>query len=140
MYTFARVGHSPKIALVRAAVDALNRGEWGASIVKAAPEFEYDLSRTDSPLRGVHSLAQMPRVLADFLGSWESVRYEPEELIEAGDHVVMPFTTHFRGRDGIEMQTRATWVWTIHDGALVRLTLYQDRQEAFAAAGLGEPG
>lgn len=140
MYTYAPMADSPNIALVRAAVDALNRGEWGASIVKAAPEFEYDLSRTDSPLRGVHGLAQMPRVLDEFLGSWESVRYEPEELIEAGDNVVMPFTTHFRGRDGIEMHTRATWVWTIRDGALVRLTLYQDRQEALAAAGLGDQG
>ena len=131
---------SQRLDLVRAAVDALNRGEWHAALAQAAPGFEYDLSRTDSPLRGVHGLAQMTRVLDDFLGLWEAVRYEPEELIEAGEHVVMPFTSHFRGRDGIEMHTKAVWVWTIRDGELARLTLYKDRQEAFAAAGLGDPG
>ena len=130
---------SPNIEFVRAVVDALNRGDWEAALADAAPTFEYDLSRTDSPLRGIHPLVRMPRVLDEFLGSWESVTYEPEELIESGEHVVMPFTTHFRGRDGIEMQTRATWVWTLRDGTMQRLTLYQERDEALAAAGVARP-
>ncbi|MDQ3934926.1 MAG: nuclear transport factor 2 family protein [Actinomycetota bacterium] len=122
-------------ALVQAIVDALNRGDWDGLLDRAAPEFEYDLTRTDSPLRGVHSRAQMPRVLDEFLGSWESVRYEPHEVIERGDRLVIPFTTHFRGRDGIEMHSEAVWVWTLRAGALVRVVLFQDRAEALAAAG-----
>lgn len=94
-----------RLELVRAAVDSLNAGDWDAALAGLPPDFEYDISRTDSPLRGVYRRDQMPRVVTEFLGSWESVRYEPEEMIEAGDHVVVPFTTHFRGRQGIEMST-----------------------------------
>jgi ketosteroid isomerase-like protein len=123
-------GDSPALRLVREAVDAINRGDWATALRQATPDFEYDLRRTDSPLQGVHPLAEMPRVMEEFLGTWESVRYEPGDVLESGEHVVMDFTTHFRGRDGIELQSRATWVWTIRDGGLARLVLHQDRAEA----------
>ena len=48
----------------------------------------------------------------------------------------MPFTNVARGRDGIEVQARGIWVWTIRDGSIVRACLFQDRQEALEAAGL----
>ncbi len=122
------------IELVRAAVDAINRGDWEEALVAASPDFTYDLSRTDSPLRGVYrGVDEVRRVATEFWGQWDSVRYEAHELIESGEHVVMPYTSHFRGRDGIELETEATWVWTVRDGALVRLELYQDRDEALAA-------
>ena len=126
--------------MVHAAIDAINRGDWDTALTEASPDFEYDLTRTDSPLRGVYGRGQMHRVLEDFLGSWQSVRYEPQELIECGDHVVMPFTTHFRGRQGIEMRAHATWVWTVREGALARLALFQDRDEALRFAGVPDDG
>ena len=50
----------------------------------------------------------------------------------------MPFTNVARGRDGIEVQARGIWVWTIRDGSIVRACLFQDRQEALEAAGVSE--
>ena len=50
----------------------------------------------------------------------------------------MPFTNLARGRDGIEVQARGIWVWTIRDGSIVRVCLYQERHEALEAAGLEE--
>ena len=122
------------VDIVRAAVDAINRGDWETPFAAARPDFEYDISRTDSPLRGVYTLDQMPQLIDEFLGIWEAVTYEPEEFIAVGEHVVVPFTTHFRGRQGIELQTRAAWVWAFRDGALARLTLYQETDEALEAA------
>ncbi|MGH2993107.1 MAG: hypothetical protein ACRDL1_06185 [Solirubrobacterales bacterium] len=55
-----------------------------------------------------------------------------------GDHVVVPHTTHIRGRDGIEAQARTTSLVTIRDGKIERICLYQERQEALEAAGLSE--
>ena len=43
-----------------------------------------------------------------------------------------------RGRDGIEVTARRTWVYTIREGGIVRLCQYQDLQEALAAVGLSE--
>ena len=128
---------SPSVALARAAVDALNRRDLDGLFALVAPEFEYDLTRTDSPLRGVYGRDEMPGVIEDFLGAWETARYEPHGAVEAGDTVVMPFSTHFAGREGIELEMRATWVWTIRGGAVVRLALFQDHDEALRAAGAG---
>lgn len=122
--------------LVRAVVEALNRRHWDAALAHLAPEFEYDLTRTESPLRGVYARHEMRAVAEEFLGTWESARYEPKELIEGREGIVVPFTTHFRGRDGIEMRNDAVWVWTIRDGAVLRLALFQDRAEALEAAGV----
>jgi hypothetical protein len=36
----------------------------------------------------------------------------------------------------IELQARGIWLWTIRDGVVVRLCLYQERKEALEAAGL----
>ncbi len=63
---------------------------------------------------------------------------ELDELIPAGEHVVAPHTSHLRGRDGIEVQARTTWLFTLRHGKIERLCLYQDKQEALEAAGLRE--
>ena len=47
---------------------------------------------------------------------------------------MVPFTTHFRGRDGIEVNAQATWVWTFRGDEVARLALFQDRDEALAEA------
>jgi ketosteroid isomerase-like protein len=124
---------------VRAAIDAFNEGDMDAAFKDAAPELEYDVSRSIGLLHGVfHGLDEARRFTEEFAEPWESRRYEVEEFIEAGEHVVTPFTDHLRGRDGIEVQARGTFVWTYHEGACVRVTLYQERQEALEAAGLSE--
>jgi ketosteroid isomerase-like protein len=125
-----------RAGLAGAVVEAINRGDWDAAFALLAPDFEYDLTRTISPHRGIHPRERMRELVEEFLGDWEQARYEPEGVREAGDRVVMPFTTHFRGRDGIEVTAQATWVWTFRDGKIARLELFQDRDEALAAAGL----
>ena len=64
-----------------------------------------------------------------------------DEFIDAGEHVVMPFTNRLRGRDGIEVQARGTWLCTIRDGLIVRICLYQEVRgspRSRRAAGVGE--
>ncbi len=82
--------------------------------------------------------ATVRRVANEFWGTWESSRFKVDEFLDAGDHVVTPFTNLIRGRDGIEVQTRGTWTWTILDGAITRLVLYQERTEALEAVGLSK--
>ena len=126
------------VQIVRAAIEAFNRGDRDAFLRKASPDFEYDLSRAAGPNRGVYGLAQIRGVLEEFFGMWESARIEPHEFIDAGEHVVVPWTFHAMGRDGIEVQARTTWTITIRDAAIERLCMYQERREALEAAGLRE--
>ena len=126
------------VEIVRAAIDAANRDDWDAFYKDMAPGFELDMSRAVGPVSGVLSLDQVRRVLEDFAGYWESLRIEPHQFIEAGDRLVMPRTVHVRGRDGIEVVSRPTLVWTIRDGAIERVVLYQERQDALEGLGPSE--
>ena len=120
------------VEVIRAAWDAATRGDWGSVFRDVAPNYEYDLSRGRAG-EGVYRGEEAQRRLIDFLESWQSWRTEPHEFIEVGEHVIVPTTEHYVGRDGIEVQARNTWTVTIRDGMVVRTCLYQDKQEALKA-------
>jgi ketosteroid isomerase-like protein len=124
------------LEVVRAAVEAWNRDDWDAILETATPDFELDMSRADGPFRGVYGAGQVHRFWESFAANWESRRFEAHELIDAGDHVVVPVTLHLKGRDGIEVSARITHLWTLRDGRLARMRMYQQRSEALEAAGL----
>jgi len=126
------------VETVRTALAALNRGDLDALFKNAAPDAEIDLTRAVGLDNGVYDLDEFRRLSEAFAESWDSVRYEADEYLDAGEHVVTPFTNHLRGRDGIDVQARGTWLWTIRDGVVVRVCLYQVQQEALEAAGLSE--
>ena len=126
------------VEIVKANIDAVNRGDWDAAFQDAAPGFELDMSRAVGLINGIYGLDQARRAWEEFAGHWESFRVEPHEFIEVGDHVVVPGTGHMVGRDGIEVVVRVTFVWTIRNGAMERSTMYQDRQDALEDLGLSE--
>jgi ketosteroid isomerase-like protein len=126
------------LEIVRAAIDALNRGDLEGVLKGADPDFEFDFSRAVGPVQGVFTLGQARGFLEEFFGMWEAVRWEIDELREVGDHVAASFTSYTRGRDGIEITARPSWVWTFRDGSLVRQCFYQEWQEALEAVGLRE--
>ena len=59
------------------------------------------------------------------------VQFRPLRL--PSDH-----TGHMRGRDGIEVTARSALVYTVENGKITRLRLFQERAEALEAAGLPE--
>ena len=120
------------VEIVRASIEALNRRDPEAALKDAAPELEFDFSRSVGPNRGVYALAEVGRLFERFLEPWDSVHWEAAEFRAAGDRVLTQMTTHHRGRDGIETQARATWVWTIRQGTIVRIAYYEEREEALA--------
>ena len=128
------------VEIVQANIDAYNREDWDALFKDAAPGFEMDLSRAVGPWRGVFGLDQNRRFVGELAEYWESLRIEPHEFIEAGDLVVVPGTQHVKGRGGIEVAARGAFVWTIRNGAVERVTMYQERQDALEDLGLSEQG
>ena len=126
------------VEIVKAAIDAINREDWDAAFKDAAPGFELDFSRAVGPYRGVYRLDQARRFVKDFNATFESVRWEADQLMDAGEHVVLLGTIYYRGRDGIETTASVKQVWTFREGAAERFVMYQERQEALDAAGVSE--
>jgi ketosteroid isomerase-like protein len=126
------------VEIVRAAIDAFNRGDWDAILDASTPDVEVDMSRAVGPAHGVYGREQMVEFWTEFTAHWESYRLEPTELIEMGEHLVVPWTLRAVGRDGIEVEARVNWTWTIREGMIARVAYYPTREAALEAAGLSE--
>jgi ketosteroid isomerase-like protein len=125
------------VEIVRAGMDAFNREDWDAALEVAAPDFVLDMSRAIGPeQRGMYDLEKLRSFLEDLRGTFDSFQIEADEFIDAGEQVVVPTTSHGRGRGGIEVTARTASVYTLRDGAVTRLVMYQERREALEAVGL----
>ena len=64
---------------------------------------------------------------------------EPQDFIDAGDHVVVEVHEQGKGKgSGVPFEQMHTQVWTVRDGKLVRWRLFADGAQALEAVGLGE--
>ncbi len=86
-------------------------------------------------MHGVFGPDEIRRAWAEFTEAWESARIEAEELTEAGSDVIGTWGLYVRGRDGLEVESRVTWLASVRDGAIARLTMFQERRDALEAAG-----
>jgi ketosteroid isomerase-like protein len=79
------------------------------------------------------------RAWADWLEPWATYRAEIEELIDAGDDVVVLVRDYGR-RPGTsaEVAIVAAAVWTVRDGKIARNCFYPNREDALEAVGLRE--
>jgi ketosteroid isomerase-like protein len=71
--------------------------------------------------------------------AFEDFRLEPQEFVDAGDHVVVRVRFHGSGREsGVETEGRMHPVHTLRDGRVVRIEFFNDWADALEAAGVRE--
>jgi ketosteroid isomerase-like protein len=125
-----------RIEFVRRAIDAFNRRDIDEMLSLAGDDFEYDWSRSRGPNRGVY---KGPEGFFEFLGDqWEMFdpfELEADEFISRGNHVVVPNTVRGRGPQGVAVSAKTTHVYTFDGRRLVRITMFQQLDEALAATG-----
>lgn len=127
------------VEIVRLFIAALNRGDWAAALTDFIhDDVEIDWSRSPAPYRGIYRGRQGAMRFAELGDVWEEARIEAAEFIDAGDEVLVPHVVHLRGRDGIEVKVRATYVYTMRDGLCARWRIYQEHGDALEASGLSE--
>jgi ketosteroid isomerase-like protein len=83
--------------------------------------------------------AGISEVLESFWDYFADHRIDVEELVPAGQDVVV--TVHYYGRgktSGVEVDMRHWHVWTLRDGKLVRWKVLNTRREALEAVQLSE--
>jgi ketosteroid isomerase-like protein len=128
------------VDIVNALYDAFGRGGFDAAAEFWDPSMDYRAIEGAVDDAGVlQGLEAYGRYLDDWIVAFDELQVEPEELIDAGDQVVV--VAHLTGRmkasDG-EVDMRLGIVYTVRDGKIVRGREYATRHEALKAAGLEE--
>jgi ketosteroid isomerase-like protein len=123
------------LALVRRMIDAFNRRDMEAMLEQATEDFEYDWTRS----RGLYAkVYRGPEGFKEFVNEqwtmFDDFRIEVHEMIPRGDrYVVVPGAVYATGRDGVPVSASSTHLYTFEGGRIVRVALFQERDEALAA-------
>ncbi|MDX6605465.1 MAG: SnoaL-like domain [Solirubrobacterales bacterium] len=127
------------VETVRRHNEAWNRRDLTAWLAFFRSDAEIDWSRSRGPLKGVYRGHGECEAFWDaFWTTFEDVQVEMHDLTEVGSEVVVPNTGHIRGREGIEVVARSTFVFRVENEQITRLRMFQERAEALEAAGLRE--
>ena len=128
------------VEIVRRHIETWNRRDLTAWLALYSPDAEIDWSRARGPLKGVYrARGERETLWTEFFFTFEEAQIEtPQGFTDAGSEVVVSNTTHFRGREGIEVSASRTWVFTVENGQITCLRLFQERAEALEAVGLSE--
>jgi ketosteroid isomerase-like protein len=125
--------------VVRRYIDAYNRGDRTTALSLFRSDAEIDWSRARGPLKGVYrGHGEIKTFRDEFLSTFDEVQLEAHSFTEVGSEVVVPNTGHMRGRQGIEVAARSTFVFTVENGQITRLRMFQEEADALEAAGLRE--
>ena len=127
------------VDIVRRCYEAWNRGDWDGVIAFAHPDIEWYTPREDPDWGSYRGHDGLRRFWTDWAEAVGRLRFEPEEFIDAADHVVV--VTRRRGRgtqSGLEIEDRVIQVVTMRDGKGTCVREFYDRAEALESVGVRE--
>jgi uncharacterized protein len=134
----ARAMSRENVEIVRDHMEAFLSGDREKALSYYDPEVEFDATaRPEGQVyRGHEGVAEAMRV---WIGAWEDWKLEVEEIIDAGDRVLVIARESGRGKgSGIEIDQQSFVVFTLRQGKIVRWQGLVHRATAFEAAGLRE--
>jgi ketosteroid isomerase-like protein len=128
------------VEVVRRGYEAFNRGDLDGMVADFAPTFEYLASGAVPGTGGVYRGPEgLKEFMSWFFGEFSDARADINELIDAGDRVLVGTTARGRGKQsGVESGWHLWHLWTLREGKIVRGEGFTDRDEALEAAGLSE--
>ncbi len=120
------------------------RGAWEAA-ERHDNAAVFGLYDADVEIQGLHGLGDrvyrglggVREFWRDWSTAWSEFGSDVEEWIDAGDEVIAVMHLWGRGRgSGVAVEGRQSHVWTVRGGKMLRLRVYDTRDEALKAAGL----
>ena len=127
------------VEIVQQALEAFERGGLDALLPFYDPEVTWEEAE-DEPEAETHRGHDGLRALVDkWLVPFDDLRILPEEFIDAGEAVVMPYRFRARERSsGTDITAPETWVFWVRDGKICEVREYRRKAEALEALGLSE--
>jgi len=120
------------IALVRRMFDHYFRGEYETALAMFAEDVEW---RDQFGL--YHGREGVAKSTARWTGTWDELEMEVDEMLDAGDDVVVLLRQTARGKGShAPVEGMTSWVYTVADGQIVSVRLFADTDAALRAAGL----
>jgi ketosteroid isomerase-like protein len=102
-------------------------------------------------MRATPQLVDLPEVVVGrdaviegsrrYWGTWDEYRLDAQELIDAGESVVLVLHEQGSGKgSGVPFERDFAQVWTFHRGKVIRWEIFPDKAAAVEAAGLPGDG
>jgi ketosteroid isomerase-like protein len=118
---------------VRRSLEAYRRGDYVAASAYLAPDVVWEVGQ-ELPAQGPAAVREL---WERWDSEWEELDTWAEELIDAGDHVVVVMRYRGRGRgSGVTVEDLQFEVHTFRNGACIRKAEYPTKADALEAAGL----
>jgi ketosteroid isomerase-like protein len=126
------------VALIRRAYELWNEGDLDAMFALLAPDvvaIGHPEFPDPGPVRGREPVKSWMKSLIE---AWDEVLVDVEQVIGAGDRVVVLFRVRGRGRgSGVEVTSgQDAHIWTLQDGMAVAFKWYQGTTDALKDAGI----
>jgi ketosteroid isomerase-like protein len=120
------------VEVVRDMLEDYVRGDYEAALPAFAQEVEVITS-----LERFHGPAGVVEEAKRWEEMWSDYNFEVQELVDAGDKVVLLYRQVGKAKEsGVEVEERAGWVYTLREGKITRVEMFQDRETALRAAGV----
>jgi ketosteroid isomerase-like protein len=127
------------VEIVRAAFDAWNRGDHDTLLGLWDEEAEFYPLRAQLEGRAYHGRDGLRRFIVELAEDWEEVRFEVDEVREAGGQLVGFGRFRARGKaSGIELNVPLGLVGVVRDKKVVYSRFFSDPADALEAAGQRE--
>jgi ketosteroid isomerase-like protein len=125
------------VEIVRSLIDAWNRREPGLDAYHDDAEWDFTRSRFGEIRHRWTGVDGMREVFGKVLAAWAELRVEPEQILDAGDEVVVVARHIGRRPDsGLEISDGGAYVIAMRDGKVSKFTFYPDKDEALESTGV----
>jgi ketosteroid isomerase-like protein len=129
---------SENVEIVRRAYEAFNRNDPEAAIALLDPQVEWTLPEHFPDAETWRGRERVVEGLRTMAASWDPLRLEVHELIDAGDRVVA--LVHIHGRaavTGLDLAGMGVdgHLWTLRAGRVVAVRMYGGTGDALAEIG-----
>ena len=123
------------VEATRRSIEAYRRGDYAGATAHLAPDVVWAVGQ-EGPAHGPAAVQEM---WERWDGDWDDLETVIEEVIDAGDAVIMGVSYRGRGRaSGVEVNDRLYEVHTFRDGRCIRKVDFRERADALEAAGQSE--